>query len=161
MITHLRASEKQAEKTSSHDQTHDRRPPMITSTAGMAEIWRKRNSLCVGTKCPIATAVHAVRFTGLLNCRARPLHTHAASGFAAKQRRPESARMGMGAPRPAGPLYGCKVSRGFHTKQASFHVPTTTSITASSPSVNSLLVFLTHCQLTQSVSSFVGFSQGL
>ena len=33
-------------------------------------------------------------FTGLLNCRARPLHTHAASGFAAKQRRPESARMG-------------------------------------------------------------------
>jgi len=60
MITHLRASEKQAKKTSSHDQTHDRRPPMITSTAGMAEIWRKRNSLCVGTKCPIATAVHAV-----------------------------------------------------------------------------------------------------
>ena len=146
MITHLRASEKQAKKTSSHDQTHDRRPPMITSTAGMAEIWRKRNSLCVGTKCPIATAVHAVRFTGLLNCRARPLHTHAASGFAAKQRRPESARMGMGAPRPAGPLYGCKVSRGFHTSV----IPCTNQhyCFVTSPSVNSLLVFLTQCQLS-------------
>jgi len=60
MITHLRASEKQAKKTSS---THDRRPPMIwlPSTAGMAEInlaqlppWE------VGTKCRIATTVHAV-----------------------------------------------------------------------------------------------------
>lgn len=130
----------------------DRGPPMIASTAGMAEIWR--NSPCVGTRCRIATSTTLQRGGG--SCPGHDSQPTAELGHSTlmlplaspPSRDDERAHQFMAAPRPLH-SYGCKVSRGFHTKQASFPVPT--SITAGStgqPSVNSPLAFLTESQLT-------------